>query len=107
MMLEDEHPQRRRKIGRLSVLVDVRKKLRDRGLLFRGDGFDLGPKSAFEANARLVTVDDDGSFDDWRLHRGGPSTSVPFGANLRLIRGGIVMSVAELDAPKTPLAQVY
>ena len=64
MMLEDEHPQGGRKIRGLSVPVDVRKKLRDCGVLLRGDGFDLRPKCVFEADARLVTVDVDGSFDD-------------------------------------------
>lgn len=71
MMFEDEHPQGRGKIRCLSVAVDVRKQLRDCGVLLRGDGFDLRPKCVFEANARLVTVDDDGSFDDCRLHRRG------------------------------------
>ena len=72
MMIENEHTQRRRKVGAPPVSVDVRKKLRDGGVPLRSDGFDLRPKCVFEANARLVTVDDDGSFDDRRVHREVP-----------------------------------
>jgi len=64
-MLEDGHTQRRRKIGRLSVPVDVRKKLRDCGVLLRGDGFDLRPKCVFEADARLVTLTDRLTIEDF------------------------------------------
>jgi hypothetical protein len=91
MMPEDKHPQSERKIRVPSVSVDIRDEVRDGGLLRRGNRFDLNPERVFQADTCLVTIDDDRSLDEWRLHCWAPFTAGVAGPNLRLIRGGIVI----------------
>jgi len=72
MMVQDEHARRRWKIAVSGGAVDVFNELRDCRLPLRRDCFDFHPERIFQTDARLVTVDGDGTLNDRWLHRGVP-----------------------------------
>jgi len=65
-MLQYEHTQSRRKVGRirLPASVDTTDEVRDSGVVLRGNCLDLRPERVFQANACLVAIDHDRSLDD-------------------------------------------
>ena len=62
-VVEDEQANRRGQIALLACLVDLSDQRRQGRTLGMGYFLQANPECVFEANARLVSTDDDGTFD--------------------------------------------
>ena len=58
----------RREIALLACVVDLRDQVRHRRSLAMSDFFQLTPEGIFQADAGLVSTNDDGAFDNRRFH---------------------------------------
>src|SRR5262245_65213382 len=69
---EHKQPNRRRQIPLLSFGIDRRNQVRQGHVATPGDLLQPPPELILEAHARLMTSNDDGAFDDGRLHADTP-----------------------------------
>lgn len=67
-VLKHEHADGRRQVAAFAVLVDLGDQLPERPMVRTGDVPEVTPEGILEANARLVSADDDGMLHDRGFH---------------------------------------
>src|ERR1700712_5380987 len=71
-IVEHEKPDRRRQVALLAVAVDLADQFGQRHVSQARNFLHAVPEGFLEADAGLVTGDDDGTFDNGRLHDASP-----------------------------------
>src|SRR5215510_8773486 len=74
-VVQHEQANRRRQIALLTIAVDLADQLRQRHVARARNFLHAVPECLFEADAGLVTGNDNRTFDDGRLHDASPSSS--------------------------------
>jgi len=85
-VLKNKQPDRRRQIVLVARAVDLGDQFRQRHLLQMRNFFQVRPELIFKADAGLVSVNDDRTFDDRGFHEGPPKHPPPTYDSLKQIR---------------------